>query len=231
MRSASRAACASARLGLSRVVRSRWRGRLGSSSTGSSGSRRARRRPRPGQADEHDREPEVERGVEVDHDPAGSALSSCSQRHRELDERQGEHAAAAEHEVAERHAARGRLVGERGGHRRQRRAEVGAQHQGAGAHRAREHADAGERHDQQHDRKPGVGEPGQQRCHQHRISASSVERGEQMLTIAASRDRRRGGQEQAQRKQHQAEAERHAAEPAIVRALGRRGRSRRRRGS
>ena len=55
-----------------------------------------------------------------------------------------------------------------------------------------------------------MGEPGQQRRHQHGDQGFAGQRGEQLLHDRGVADRRRGGQEQAQGEQHQAEAERHA---------------------
>ena len=232
MRRASRAACASARLGVSSVLRSRWRGRLGSSSTGRSGSSRAHRRAiGPVSRMKVAASARLNPVWKLTTTRAGSGFELRERRHGQLDQRQqGDAADQLEQEVADRDAARRRRVGERRGHRRDRAAEVGAEHQGAGD-RQRQHARARQRHDQQHDRQARMGEPGQQRRDQHGDQRLVGQRAEQLLHDRGVADRRRGGQEQAQRQQHQAEAERDPAELAIGRGLGARDRPRRRRGS
>ena len=222
MRSASRAAQASARLGLSRVVRSRWRGCSGSTSTGRSGRRRAHSLATTSVSRmKREAERQVEGGVEVDHDAAGRRLPAAAARARPWRRTAAATDAAgqAEDQIAERDPARRGLVGEGRGDRRHGGAEIGAEHQRAGAGQ-RQHADARERHDQQHDRQAGMGEPGQQRGDQDQDQRLAGERAEQLLQDRRFAHRRRGEQDQPQRQQHQPEPDRDPAEPVVARPLG-----------
>ena len=190
MRSASRAAQASARLGLSRVVRSRWRGRSGSISTGRSGSSRVHSAgDRAGEQDEDEAERQVEAGVEVDHDAAGSASSSCSQGSDQLDQRHRDARQPSSLNsrlptATRRAAGSSARVAVTAGMAPPRLApSTSAQALASGSTPT-----LGERHDQQHDRQAGMGEPGRAA---RRPAPGSAPRGRARRTarsrIAASR--------------------------------------------
>ena len=206
---------------MSSVLRSRCRGRPGSKLDRSVRQQpHAKPRHRADQQNECGGKRQIEPGVEIDHDARRVGVELRERRHHQIDQRQDSQTAdQLEAEVADRHPARRRLVGQRRHHRRDGAAQVGAEHQDAG-NRQRQHARARQRHDQQHGRQAGMGEPGQKRRDQNADQRLVDQRAEQLPHDVRLADRRRRGEEQAQRQEHQAEPDGHPAHFPIGRSLG-----------